>query len=106
MLVDSHCHLDFPDFAPELEAVVKSYGLPFLRCDRPGDVADTIARALAVKGPVAVEIKALRDHRLIPAVTSVRLPDGRMQSKPLHDMFPYLPEGEVEAEIRAARLGE
>jgi len=22
MLVDSHCHLDFPDFAPELEAVV------------------------------------------------------------------------------------
>ena len=22
MLVDSHCHLDFPEFAPELEAVV------------------------------------------------------------------------------------
>jgi hypothetical protein len=39
-------------------------------------------------------------------VTSVRLPDGRMQSKPRHDMFPYLPEGEVEAEIYAARLGK
>ena len=93
-------------YVPELESVVKSYGLPFLRCDRPADVEDTIARAMAVNGPVAVEIKALRDHRLIPAVTSVRLPDGRMQSKPLHDMFPYLPEGEVEAEIRAARLGK
>jgi TatD DNase family protein len=23
MLVDSHCHLDFPEFAPELDAVVK-----------------------------------------------------------------------------------
>jgi TatD DNase family protein len=23
MLIDSHCHLDFPEFAPELEAVVK-----------------------------------------------------------------------------------
>ena len=22
MLVDSHCHLDFPEFAPELDAVV------------------------------------------------------------------------------------
>ena len=22
MLTDSHCHLDFPDFAPELDAVV------------------------------------------------------------------------------------
>ncbi|MBV9419926.1 MAG: TatD family hydrolase, partial [Alphaproteobacteria bacterium] len=23
MLVDSHCHLDFPEFAPELDAVVQ-----------------------------------------------------------------------------------
>ena len=23
MLVDSHCHLDFPDFAPDLDAVVQ-----------------------------------------------------------------------------------
>ena len=22
MLIDSHCHLDFPDFAPEIDAVV------------------------------------------------------------------------------------
>jgi acetolactate synthase-1/2/3 large subunit len=93
-------------YIPELEAVVKSYGLPFLRCDRPGDVAEVVARALAMKGPVAVEVKAQRDQRIIPAVTSVRLPDGRMQSKPLHDMFPYLPPGEVEAELRAARSDE
>ncbi len=26
MLVDSHCHLDFPDFAPELDAVVARRG--------------------------------------------------------------------------------
>ena len=26
MLVDSHCHLDFPEFAPELDAVVKRAG--------------------------------------------------------------------------------
>src|ERR1051325_10296699 len=26
MLVDSHCHLDFPDFAPELDAVVARAG--------------------------------------------------------------------------------
>src|SRR6185437_3511269 len=26
MLVDSHCHLDFPDFADELDAVVKRAG--------------------------------------------------------------------------------
>ena len=26
MLVDSHCHLDFPEFAPDLEAVVARAG--------------------------------------------------------------------------------
>jgi acetolactate synthase-1/2/3 large subunit len=93
-------------YIPELEALVKSYRLPYLRCDRPGDVEDVIARALAMDGPVAVEVRAQRDQRIIPAVSSVRLPDGRMQSKPLHDMFPYLPDGEVEAELRAARLGQ
>jgi acetolactate synthase-1/2/3 large subunit len=90
-------------FIPDLEALVKPYGLPFLRCRRPEDLESTLARAMATDGPVVVEVNALRDHRAIPAVTSVRLPDGRMQSRPLHDMFPYLPEGEVEAEIRAAR---
>ncbi len=32
MLVDSHCHLDFPDFAAELDAVVA-------RAVRPGSGA-------------------------------------------------------------------
>ena len=32
MLVDSHCHLDFPDFAPELDAVVA-------RAERPASAA-------------------------------------------------------------------
>jgi acetolactate synthase I/II/III large subunit len=90
-------------FIPEMEALVKCYRLPFLRCDSADNLQDVISRAMAMDGPVVVEIKALRDQRIIPSVTSVRLADGRMQSKPLHDMFPYLPEGEVEAEIRAAR---
>lgn len=93
-------------FIPEIEALVKSYRLPYLRCDSAEDLEDVISRALAMDGPVVVEVKALRDQRIIPSVTSVRLADGRMQSKPLHDMFPYLPEREVEAEIRAARIAQ
>jgi TatD DNase family protein len=31
MLVDSHCHLDFPDFAPELDAVVARAGAAGVR---------------------------------------------------------------------------
>lgn len=90
-------------FIPELESQAKTYHLPFLRCDRPADLSMTISQALAIDGPVLVEINALRDQRMIPSVMSERLADGRMQSKPLHEMYPYLPQNDVDRELDNAR---
>lgn len=90
-------------FIPELENQAKTYCLPFLRCDRAADLRTIIDKALAIDGPVLIEVKALRDQRMIPSVMSERLPDGRMQSKPLHDMYPYLPQNAVDAELEKAR---
>lgn len=90
-------------FIPELENQAKAYNLPFLRCKLASELRDVIDRALAIEGPVLVEINSLRDQRMIPSVMSERLPDGRMQSKPLHEMFPYLPQNVVDAELDKAR---
>lgn len=90
-------------FIPEMESQAKTYHLPFLRCGRAADLRSVIDRALAIDGPVLVEVNALRDQRIIPSVMSERLPDGRMQSKPLHEMYPYLPQDEVDAELDRAR---
>ncbi|MEI7842798.1 MAG: thiamine pyrophosphate-binding protein [Gallionellaceae bacterium] len=90
-------------FIPSLEDQAKTYHLPFLKCERTADLRGVIEQALALDGPVLVEIKALRDQRMIPSVMSERLPDGRMQSKPLHEMYPYLPQSEVDAELDRAR---
>lgn len=90
-------------FIPELESQAKTYHLQFLRCERAADLRGVIDRALAIEGPVLVEINALHDQRMIPSVMSERLPDGRMQSKPLHEMYPYLPQDEVDAELDRAR---
>lgn len=86
-------------FIPKLESQAKTYRLPFLRCEQTADLKNVFAQALAIEGPVFVEINALRDQRMIPSVMSERLPDGRMQSKPLHEMYPYLQQSEVEAEL-------
>jgi TatD DNase family protein len=48
MLVDSHCHLDFPDFAAEIDDVVgrataAGIGCMLTICTRPDRLADTIA---------------------------------------------------------------
>jgi acetolactate synthase-1/2/3 large subunit len=90
-------------FIPELESQAKTYRLPFLRCARSSDMKSVIGQALAIDGPVITEVKVLRDQILIPSVMSERLPDGRMRSRPLHEMFPYLPQGQVEAELERAR---
>ncbi|MBI5890586.1 MAG: thiamine pyrophosphate-binding protein [Nitrosomonadales bacterium] len=90
-------------FIPDLESQAKTYRVPFLRCERTSDLKEVIARALDISGPVLVEIAALRDQRMIPSVMSERLPDGRMQSKPLHEMYPYLAQSEVDAELDRAR---
>jgi acetolactate synthase-1/2/3 large subunit len=90
-------------FIPEMESQAKTYHLSFLRCERAADLRSVIDLALAIDGPVLVEVNALRDQRIIPSVMSERLPDGRMQSKPLHEMYPYLPQNEVDAELDRAR---
>lgn len=90
-------------FIPELENQAKTYCLPFLRCDHSANLRTIINQALAIDGPVLIEVKALRDQRMIPSVMSERLPDGRMQSKPLHEMYPYLPQNEVVVELEKAR---
>lgn len=90
-------------FIPSLESQAMTYRLTFLRCERVDDLKSVIDQALAMEGPVLVEINALRDQRMIPSVMSERLPDGRMQSKPLHEMYPYLPQSEVDTELDSAR---
>jgi len=90
-------------FIPDMENQAKTYRLPFLRCERIVDLKNVIVQALAIEGPVLVEVNALRDQRMIPSVMSERLPDGRMQSKPLHEMYPYMPQSEVDAELEKAR---
>jgi acetolactate synthase-1/2/3 large subunit len=80
-----------PDFA----ALAKAYGIPFERADRQAEVASLLARALATPGPVMCEFRLSPTQARIPRSSSFRRPDGSLESKPLHDMFPFLPAEEI-----------
>lgn len=90
-------------FIPSLESQAKTYRIPYINCERVSDMRNVINQALAIEGPVFVEINAMRDQRMIPSVMSEKLPDGRMKSKPLHEMYPYLSQSDLEAELNQAR---
>ncbi|HZO93394.1 MAG TPA: thiamine pyrophosphate-binding protein [Candidatus Baltobacteraceae bacterium] len=80
-----------PDFA----LLARAYGLGYLRAERDDDVPGAIAGALARPGPVLVELRVSPVQGRIPKVSSFRRPDGSLESKPLHDMFPWLPPEEI-----------
>jgi acetolactate synthase-1/2/3 large subunit len=55
------------------------------------DLKSTFEKVLKTVGPVICEVITPTNAEIIPSVSSQKLPDGTMVSKPLHDMYPYLP---------------
>lgn len=78
---------------PSLRKIAEAYDLPYVHCPDRAHLHGAIRAALEAPGPVVCEIVCQPDQQIIPTVTSVRLPDGRMQSKNLDEMFPFLEHG-------------
>lgn len=89
-------------FIPQIDALAGSFGLPYIRCDVLDDVEVRIRKVLAMKGPIVCEVLAMRDQKIIPAVISIKLDDGRMRSAPLHNMFPHLSDDSLKQEMSKA----
>ena len=89
-------------YIPPIDALARSFELPYVRCSAQDDVEATIRNVLAMKGPVLCEVIAMRDQKIIPAVISVKLDDGSMRSAPLHNMFPHISEETLMKELNRA----
>lgn len=83
--------LGFPDFA----ALARGFGLPYNRVDSHEGLEAAIAEALQAEGPHICEIMLRLDQAFAPKLSSKRLADGRMVTKPLEDMAPFLSAEEM-----------
>ncbi|HTX70535.1 MAG TPA: thiamine pyrophosphate-binding protein [Thermoleophilia bacterium] len=84
---------------PSTLALAEAYGLPTDQIDDQRDVEKGISRVLATPGPCVCRVTALRDEPRQPRVASFQKPDGSMASRPLEDMFPFLPRDEFLANM-------
>jgi acetolactate synthase-1/2/3 large subunit len=80
---------------PNWEKLAEAYSLPFVRERSFTNLAQTLQTALAKEGPVVIEIVVPENVTMIPAVTSVRLPNGSFKSNRLHEMVPELSEQQL-----------
>ncbi|MDP1890942.1 MAG: thiamine pyrophosphate-binding protein [Gemmatimonadaceae bacterium] len=85
----------FPDFG----RVAAGFDLPFARIAHNAELAETIRSVLAQDGPMICEVLLDPTQPFSPRVSSKRLPDGRMVTAPLEDMFPFLSEAELRANM-------
>lgn len=79
---------------PDMRKISKAYGIPFVRINNQTTLEEKLRHMLDAEGPIICEIMMDPHQPLIPKVTSVMRPDGRMISKPLEDMYPFLPREE------------
>jgi acetolactate synthase I/II/III large subunit len=80
-----------PDFA----MLAAAYGLRYERIERNGEIGAKARSVLESKGPVLCELNLSRNQTRSPKASSFKREDGTMESKPLEDMFPFLPAEEV-----------
>ena len=70
--------------------VATAYGISAFRINNHEEMPEIIEQVLKTEGPTLCEVQMQPDQLFSPRVSSQRLPDGRMVSKPLEDMYPFL----------------
>lgn len=81
---------------PDIEKIFNAYGIKFFRIDDLNQ-ADSISKEfLNSNGATLCEIVVDTTQNFEPKLSSKRLPDGRIVSPPIDDMFPFLPREEYE----------
>ena len=79
---------------PNFEALAKAHRLTFTRLDMQG-FTSPLQKTLDMPGPVLCEVMLDPDQGFEPRQSSRQLPDGRIVSAPLEDMYPFLEREEL-----------
>lgn len=91
--IDRHSGVGFPDFAKLAEA----FGMKYFSFSNENDCDDIIKQALQFEGPCVCEAVVDYEQNFAPKSSSKVLPDGKIVSPSLDDMFPFLPREEFES---------
>jgi acetolactate synthase-1/2/3 large subunit len=79
---------------PDLSAVAASYGIASCVIHDQTRLREEVREVLATPGPMVVDVRVIPDESREPRLQSYQRPDGSMASKPLEDLFPFLPREE------------
>ena len=80
---------------PDFELLARAHGFQYENIKNNNQLINKIKKTLKTNGPVLCEVNISYDQKRMPRVSSFRRPDGTLESRPLEDMFPFLPRDEI-----------
>ena len=75
---------------PETCEIAKAYGIKYFSLKTNKEVENSINDVLEYSGPLICEVMCREWDQVLPTISSKKTSDGKMVSKPLEDMFPFL----------------
>jgi acetolactate synthase-1/2/3 large subunit len=91
---------------PNLTQVGAAFGLSSVVIKNQKNLRADVRRVLEMKGPVVCDVNVVPDEMRAPRLQSYQKPDGSFVSKPLEDLFPFLPRAEFLANMIVEPLPE
>ena len=84
---------------PDMKKIAFAYDIPFLRCEDHSTMQEMIHDTLESNGPALCEIMLTTEQPFSPRSSSMKLPDGKMVSRPLEDLAPFLDRDEYKSNM-------
>lgn len=81
---------------PKFEKVAAAFEIPYVKIDSIKDAEGKVREVLEAKGPVLCEVILDDTQNFAPKLSSRVLPDGKIVSPEIDDMFPFLDREEYE----------
>ena len=91
---------------PDMSKLAAAYNIPSVAIANQRSLREDVKRVLAMDGPVVVDVHVIPDEMRAPRLQSYQKPDGSMVSKPLEDLYPFLPREEFLANMIVKPLEE
>jgi acetolactate synthase I/II/III large subunit len=91
---------------PDLSKVAAAYGIASVVIHDQRNLESDVKRILEMPGPVVCDVHVIPDESRAPRLSSYQKPDGSFVSRPLEDLWPFLPRDEFLANMIVEPLPE
>lgn len=82
---------------PNFKKIANAFGLKYFKIDKLKNITKNYNKILSSSGPAIVELMVDVKQNFAPKLSSKVLPDGKIVSPTLDDMFPFLEKDEYES---------